>query len=370
MKNYYEILGVSQDATTEDISKAYRNLARKYHPDTHPTDTESALEKFKEIAEAHEVLSDVQKRRQYDATGTTGGRASPFGAAGFHFNIDPFEAFGDMFPDAFRGPWTNDRRRKGADIPKSLNLTLEEVYTGVTKEVASATKKLCDDCNGSGLESWKPCGLCNGAGRIHNRRGTFAITITCSKCHGTGRTSMVPCKQCDGDGQVNDVQTKHKVEVPRGIRQGDHVVLSGLGAVVPGGIPGDIICSITVAKHCLFWRDERFLNLHCNMPITYAQSLLGYEIEIPTLSKQKCLVKVPKGIQSGNILRLTGMGLPALRSRPGDPEFGDLLVQIQIESPQNPSPDYLDLVKKLSVLDDKEKYSKIRNFESNVKEQA
>lgn len=354
MKDFYEILGVAKNATTEQISKSYRRLALKYHPDRNK-DNEEASAKFKSIAEAYEVLSDEKKRREYDHFGSVGNDSR------FHqVHINPFDMFGDIFGDPFsKGP------AKGQDIYKELHITLQEAYTGTTKEVLAVMHTECKDCEGSGVSSWEDCTMCNGSGRIQHSKGSFFISMTCSKCNGGGRLSSVLCDSCGGTGKLDDKEKKHEIEIPAGIESGVNILLKNKGMWMHNGIPGDMVVKVLVSPHSLYEREGG--DLFCLVPITYAQAINGHEMELPLLSGESCTLKIPPGTKSGSVIRLLGKGMPhVVRQMQKDRPFGDLLVRLQVELPNKPTDSFISLVNKLSTLDDKQEYPSIKEFQSRI----
>lgn len=353
MKDYYKILGIGSDATNTQVSKAYRKLAIKYHPDVNPDDPEAA-EKFKEIAEANEVLSDTQKRDHYDRTGSVDGEVN--------FDIDPFSMFGDLFGDAFG---YRQAPAKGADIFKEIRITLEEAFSGVSKTILTASHMACKVCSGSGVTSWKDCDMCGGKGRTESRRGPFAVSMTCVKCRGVGRLSVVRCDKCTGSGKVEDEVHKHKIDIPAGIENGVRLVVKGKGEWLNRGVPGDLICGFSIDPHPLYEREGA--NLYCVIPITFPQSILGHEVRLPIFPNGQANAKVPPATKSGTVLRLVGMGMPfAPLKRHTSSSRGDLLVRVQVEPPPKPTKEYSELVKKLSILDDKQSYTKIEEFQKLI----
>jgi len=352
-RDYYEILGVSKDAKLEDISAAYRRLARQHHPDTNPDDPQAA-ERFKELAAAYEVLSDPQKRSHYDNFGSANA------PQGFNVHVNPFDMFSELFGDFFG-------HRRGAsqsfDVQVSTTfITLEEAYLGCSKSVGYASSTLCKKCDGTGVASWNECDLCSGRGRIHRRQGTFNVTIGCTNCHGRGKLPAASCKDCDGTGNLTGAIKEYELTIPPGIERGISLVIADK---IENG--GNLICPIDIKQHPLYERDGA--NLYCLVPITFAQAVQGYDIELPLLSGDVGMLRIPPGVRSGGILRMKGLGMPLYaqhRSRAG---YGDLLAKIQVEIPQNPSQEYQNLLNKLAALDDKEEYRRIEAFNARLKQQ-
>ncbi len=329
MTDYYEVLGVPRDATREQIKKAYKRLAKKYHPDLNKGDPE-AEQKFKKINEAAAVLGDEEKRRQYDSVGheafTKGAQAGfsgfDFSGAGADFG-DIFESFFGGFGDIF-----GRRRRRGADLRYDVSLTLEEVATGVTKRLKVRKDDVCPRCNGTGAEEKRTCSTCHGSGHVAQMRrtpfGVFQSTTTCPRCHGKGFEVVKTCSECRGRGTVERVK-ELKVEIPPGVEDGTRLRVAGEGEVASGGA-GDLYVFISVKEHPLFTRHGADLLL--DAPISFFQAVFGDTIVVPTLTG-KAKVKIPAGTQSGTTFRLRGKGLPSLRRR-----HGDELVTVHVETPR------------------------------------
>lgn len=360
-RDYYDILGLTRSASEGDISSAYRRLAVKYHPDKNPGD-EEAIERFKEAAEAFEVLSDSQKRSRYDRYGHAGLNGQ-FGAHHFSDVEDIFSAFGDLFGDLFGGRGRN-RPRKGRDIRCDVTLTLKEAAQGATKTVEFQRNDRCDQCEGSGAAKGgrrEVCGYCRGQGRVIQSAGIVRIQTTCPACHGAGSTIKHPCPECRGSGQsLKKVVTE--VQIPPGVDDDMRVRIAGQGEPsLSGGPPGDCYCFISVLPHPLFERDGQ--HLICRVPITYAQAALGTTLEVPTLEGRGEVV-VPTGTQSGQVFRLSGKGMPDPRRR----GLGDLLVQVVIEVPKKLSKDEETLLRQLAELEHKHVAPKRKGFFDKLKD--
>ena len=347
-RDYYEVLGVRRDVSEKDLAQAYRQLAIKFHPDSHPGDEEATL-RFKEAAEAYEVLSDPEKRARYDRYGHAGIDAP---GAGAHFTDveDIFEAFGDIFGGGIFGEMFGGgrrggrRRRRGADIKCEITLDLEEAARGLTKTVSFDRSAACETCHGSGSRpgsSPQPCRRCGGHGQVVQSAGILRVQTTCPTCHGMGNVISDPCQDCRGRGYVaNKVQ--REVAVPAGIDDGMRVRLTGEGEPSPdGGPPGDCYCFIHVREHALFKRDGH--NLYVQLPITYTQAALGATLEIPTLEGRDEL-KMPPGTQSGEVFQIRQRGMPDPRSH----RVGDLLVQIYVDVPKKLSAKQEQLLRELA----------------------
>jgi molecular chaperone DnaJ len=352
-RDYYEILGVNKDATEEDIKKAYRKLAMKFHPDRNP-DSKDSEEKFKEAKEAYEMLTDADKRRAYDAYGHAGvnpqmGGMGP-GEAGFGGGFA--EAFGDIFSDIFGGGQGRGRSSvfRGADLRYNLEISLEQAARGTETKIRIPTMETCETCKGSGAKPGtqpKTCETCHGSGNVRLSQGFFSIQQTCPTCHGTGKMVTDPCATCRGAGRLK----KHKtlaVKIPAGVDEGDRIRLSGEGeAGVNGGPSGDLYVVIHLRAHGVFQRDGD--DLHCEMPISFTQAALGGEIDIPTLDGS-AKIKVPPETQTGQTFRLRGKGIKGVRSS----YPGDLLCQVVVETPVRLTDRHKELLKELEELNRKD----------------
>lgn len=332
-KDYYAILGVSKDASREEIKKAYKKLAKKYHPDVNKEP--EAEQKFKDVNEAAAVLGDEEKRRQYDSVGhdaftqgaRSGGGFSGFDFSGFGADMD----FGDIFESFFGGGFGDmfGRRRRGADLRYDLDLTLKEAAEGVSKSIRVRKKSTCGACGGTGGEKTEQCGTCRGQGRVRQMQrtpfGVFQTTTACPECRGQGIRIVTPCGQCGGDGVV--VETRElNVDIPAGVEEGSRLRVPGEGEAGPRG-NGDLYVFISVKQHPLFERQGRDLLLEA--PITFFQAVFGDEIQVPTLDG-KAKLKIPAGTQSGTTFRLRGKGIPSLHGG----GRGDELVTVQVETPK------------------------------------
>jgi len=329
-QDYYETLGVEREASDDDIKKAYRRLAMKYHPDRNPDDAD-AIERFKEAKEAYEVLSDSRKRAAYDQFGHAGvsgagGGGGGAGSAGFRDIFD--EVFGDIFGQRGGG---SARAYRGADMRYDLELSLEDAVAGTTVKIQVPNRVSCDVCHGTGAKpGTEPatCSTCAGVGQVRMQQGFFSIQQTCPRCRGAGKIVTDPCTQCRGEGTVRE-QRALSVKVPPGVDTGNRIRLDGEGQPGErGGPPGDLYVEIVVKPHPIFVRDGN--NLFCEVPISFVTATLGGELEVPTLNGRVSL-KVPPETQSGKLFRLRGKGVRSVR---GD-GVGDLICKVTIETPVN-----------------------------------
>ena len=353
-RDYYEVLGVNRDASDDDIKKAYRKLAMKFHPDRNPDD-KSAEEKFKEAKEAYEMLSDDQKRAAYDRYGHAG--VDPSAGGGGFGGGQGFEGFGDAFGGIFDeifggrgGGGGGQRVYRGADLRYNLEISLEEAARGTDTRIRIPTMEECDTCHGSGARPGtqpKSCPTCGGAGQVRMQQGFFSIQQTCPKCHGTGRVIPEPCPTCHGAGRVKQHKTL-QVKIPAGVDEGDRIRLAGEGEHgVNGGPPGDLFVQIHIKQHPVFQRDHN--DLHCEMPVSFATAALGGEIEIPTLDGA-AKIKIPAETQSGKVFRLRGKGIRGIRS--SGP--GDLMCHVVVETPVNLTDRQKELLREFEAISDKD----------------
>ena len=333
-RDYYEILGVAKDVNDEDLKKAYRRLAMKFHPDRNP-DNKEAEEKFKEGNEAYEMLSNPDKRAAYDRHGHAGVDPS-MGAGGFGGGqrgggnySDIFEAFGDIFGGGQRGGGGASRQRGCADLQYTLDLTLEEAVKGVKKQVRFTTAAACEVCDGSGSKkgsSMTTCRTCGGAGQVRMQQGFFTVQQTCPTCRGRGQMIKDPCSSCNGEGRTNKQKTL-EVTIPAGVDTGDKVRLAGEGEAGANGAPaGNLFVQVVVKDHAIFKRDGG--DLYCEVPISFPDAALGCELEVPTL-EGKVKLKVPEGTQTGKVFRLRGKGVKPVRAY----DVGDMLCRVVVETP-------------------------------------
>ncbi len=369
MKDYYKIIGVSRNATQDEIKKAFRQLALKYHPDRNQGDKE-AEEKFKEINEAYTCLGDAEKRAHYDRYGTSEGFGAGAGAgfggfgagAGFGGFTDIFE---DIFDDFFGtfGGFKKAKPTKGADLRYNLNITLEEAAFGAEETIKIPRWQTCDVCNGIGAEpgtSPATCPNCKGAGHIRFQQGFFSVSKTCGKCHGTGRIITNPCKSCKGNGKVR-VQREISVKIPAGVDNGSRLRLSGEGDFGSyGGPPGDLYVVVNVDEHSFFKRDG--MDIFCQVPLSFPKAVFGGEIEVPTLNGPAKL-KIPAGTQSGKAFHLKGKGMPRL----GSHQRGDQIVSVYIDVPKKLTPRQREILEEFASISE-ENVEETKGFKNKLKD--
>ncbi len=326
---YYQILEISKTSSEGEIKKAYRKLAMRYHPDRNPDDSQ-AEDKFKEAAEAYEILSNPQKRQAYDQfghAGVSGGQGA--GAGGF--GGGGFSDFGDIFGDIFGGGGFSGQRgpQAGEDLQYELDLSLEDAVSGTNVDIRIPTQNQCGACTGTGAEKGsdvQTCPTCQGQGQVRMQQGFFAVQRTCPACHGQGKIIKTPCKTCRGEGITHGHKTL-AVKIPAGVDTGDRIRIQGEGEAGETGAPkGDLYVRIRVKKHKIFQRDGN--TLYCELPLSFVTAALGGSIEVPSLNGRASL-KIPAGTQSGQRFKLSEKGVKSVRSS----RVGDMVVQIHIETP-------------------------------------
>lgn len=352
-RDYYEVLGVSREATAEEIKKAYRRLARKYHPDANPDNKAEAEERFKEIAEAYEVLSDPEKRANYDRFGHAAADGQGFGGFGGGFGGfgGDFGGLGDIF-DMFFGGGGRQRRgpERGADIRVDVEISFKEAAFGLEKDIRVPRVETCSTCGGSGAAPGtrpQTCAACGGTGQIQFAQSTpfgrIVQTRTCERCHGAGRIIEKPCDTCHGSGQVRRTRSI-KIKIPAGVDTGTRLRVAGEGeAGLRGGPRGDLYVYIHVRPHRIFRREGN--DVVVEIPLSFAQAALGDEIEVPTLEGDTRL-RIPEGTQHGTVLRLRGRGIPDLSGY----GRGDQLVRVKVVTPTNLSEEQKRLLREFARL--------------------
>jgi len=370
-RDYYEILGVVKSASAEEIKKAYRKLALKYHPDRNKND-KTAESKFKEASEAYHVLSDKGRRNNYDQFGHAafegaGGRG---GFSNFDFSSTFSDIFGsDIFEDFFEGfGGSRGRRRssdfRGADLRYDLSISLEDAFNGKKQEINFSSSDKCLTCSGSGAEPGsKPisCSTCAGQGQVRSSQGFFTIQQTCPECAGSGEQISNPCKECRGIGKK---QTRKKIfaNIPKGVDDGTRIRLSGKGeAGIKGGANGDLYIFVSIGTHSIFKRSEE--NLFFEFPISLADAALGATVEVPTIDGGKAKVKVPAGTQNGKQFRLKGKGMPMMRTK----NYGDLYIQAVTEVPISLTKEQKSLLEQFKKLEDSKTNPIIKDFFEKAK---
>ena len=344
-EDFYKILNVDRNASDAEIKKSYRSLAMKHHPDRNADNPAAAEEKFKQIKEAYEILSDSKKRAAYDQFGHAGVDPSMGGGRGAGAS-DFGDAFSDIFGDMFGkrgGGGQQGGGQRGSDLRYNLEISLEEAVAGTEQKIRIPVLVTCGDCLGSGAKKGSApviCSMCHGQGQVRMQQGFFTVQQTCPTCRGTGKQIKDPCGKCHGQGRVKDEKTL-SAKIPAGVDTGDRIRLSGEGEAGQLGAPsGDLYIEIQVNRHSIFIRDGA--NLSCEMPISFVTACLGGEIEVPTLGG-KALLKIPAETQSGQSFRLRGKGVKQVRGG----AVGDLLCKVQIETPVNLTTEQKSLVEKL-----------------------
>jgi molecular chaperone DnaJ len=372
-KDYYQILGVGRDADEEAIKKAYRKLAMKYHPDRNPNDKQ-AEQHFKDGTEAYAILSDKQKRAQYDQFGHVEGmgEGGPFGP-GFDFgNLGGFgDIFGDIFSEFFGATGRAGGRRggqRGADLQYNMEISFEQAAFGHTTELEIPRLETCDQCGGIGARSSKDvevCPVCQGTGQQRMQQGFFSVATTCTRCHGQGKIIRTPCPKCHGAGRIRK-HHKLRVTIPPGVDSGARLKLSGEGEHgVNGGRAGDLYIAMLVKPHPIFHREDQ--DLQCEVPITVVQAALGGEILVPTL-EGRVELKIPAGTQNGRTFRMRGKGIAHLRGT----GRGDQFVRVVVEIPTDLTPRQRELLKEFAALESdrsqKSHYPLIDKFTQRLRE--
>jgi len=363
-RDYYEVLGVSRSASEDELKKAYRKLALQFHPDRNPGD-KAAEERFKELGEAYQILSDSERRAAYDRFGHAAFEQGG-GFGGFDFGAGFEDILGDLFGDFFgtgRGGRGRSRARRGQDLQYQLEVTFEEAAKGSEKTIAIPRLVGCGTCSGSGAKPGTKataCGQCRGTGQIRFQQGFFTVAKTCSACGGQGSVIASPCPDCHGGGQLRQTHTL-SVRIPAGVDGGSRLKLRGEGeSGGNGGPPGDLYVLLRVAEHPIFLRDGA--DIVCEVPVSFAQAALGAEIEIPTLEGSRKL-KVAAGTQSGHLLRLRGLGVPDLNGY----GRGDQVVRLAVETPRKLSARQRELLQEFARISGEEVHPMSKSFFEKVK---
>lgn len=379
-RDYYEVLEVSREASADDIKRSYRKLALKFHPDRNPGNAEAET-KFKEAAEAYEVLSDDQKKKVYDQFGHAGldGQGMGGGARGFSSFEDIFRQFSDVFgggggggspfDDLFggrgrRGGAGKPQPERGPSLKCQITLTLDEVERGAEKTIELRRNELCEPCGGSGAKSGSQpvtCPDCGGFGQVQVSQGFFAIRQTCPRCRGEGTIIQNPCGTCRGSGR-QPKKREITVHIPAGVPEGAQLRVSGEGEPGKNGGPrGDLYCFVQIAEHAIFQREEN--DLVCDMPISFSQAALGADVDVPSLRGKNSL-KIPRGTNSGKVFRMKGLGLPSVNGH----GRGDLLVRVNIEVPKKLAPKQEELLREFAKTEEHQVGPERKGWLDKVKE--
>ena len=365
-RDYYEVLGVNKNATDEELKKAYRKLAKKYHPDANPDNKKEAEAKFKELNEAYETLSDPQKRKMYDQFGPDGpqgfgGAGGPFGGQGGYYSyttsgFDDFGDLGDIFSSFFGGGFgsrgsrgANQGPTKGADLKASIDISFEDAYLGCEKEILLTRNETCTTCHGNGAKpgtSPETCKMCNGTGTIKQVQNTILGQMQtqrpCNNCHGTGKVIKEPCETCKGKGTVRK-QARIKVKIPAGIDDNQTIVLRGEGEPGErGGSKGDLYIVVRIKRHSIYTRKQD--KVLCDIPITFTQATLGAELEIPMVDGSKEKYRIPEGTQSGTSFTIRNKGFKSVNGS----YQGDFVFTVQVQIPKRLSKEQRDLLMQLA----------------------
>jgi molecular chaperone DnaJ len=367
-RDFYDVLGVNKNASSEELKSAYRKLAVKYHPDKNPGD-KTAEDKFKEASEAYGILSDKEKKQNYDNFGHAafengGGRQS--GGFGGFGGADFSDIFEDFFGDIGGGGRSRNRssNNRGSDLRYDLSITLEEAYQGKKQDIKFSTTEKCNTCKGNGSKpghSPDRCNYCGGNGKIRSNQGFFTVQQTCPQCNGNGEEITNPCSDCNGQGK-KQASKKISVTIPKGVDDGTRIRLAGKGeAGSRGGATGDLYLFINVNSHDLFKRSDE--NLFFEFPISITDAALGTTIEIPTIDGGKAKIKIPDGTQTGKQFRLKGKGMPFMRR--GD--YGDLYIQVNTEVPISLNKQQRELLEKFREIENEKSNPSIKKFFQKAK---
>ncbi len=368
-RDYYEILGVSRTCTEVELKAAFRKLAMQHHPDRNPGDADCE-HKFKELNEAYDVLKDGDKRAAYDRFGHAAFEQGGIGGGAHGFGADFATTFSDIFEDLFgmgggrRGGRAQGRER-GSDLRYNMEIGLEEAFSGKTAQIRIPTSVICEACSGIGAKAGsrpKPCATCGGAGKIRHAQGFFTLERTCPACGGRGQVIENPCPSCAGAGRVTR-ERNLSVNIPSGVEDGTRIRLAGEGeAGLRGGPAGDLYIFLSITPHEFFQRDGA--DLHCRVPISMVTAAIGGEFEVPAIDGSQARVKVPGGTQAGRRFRLSGKGMPVLRSK----QTGDMYVQVSVETPQNLTKRQRELLAEFEKLSSEATQPESSGFFSRVKD--
>jgi molecular chaperone DnaJ len=367
-EDFYQVLGVDRNTSEEDIKKAYRKMAMKYHPDRNPGNKE-AEQIFKKAAEAYGILGDSEKRKIYDQYGIDGLRGTE--TRGYSTMEDIFDAFGDIFgggsifEDFFGGGRSHGRAaRRGTSLKCDIEVDFKEIATGVEKKIELTRREICDTCRGTGAkEGTSPinCPYCRGKGEVQQSQGFFTLRTTCPKCHGSGKVIESPCTKCGGSGRYPK-RAVISIQIPAGVEDGTRLRLTGQGE--PGGngaAPGDLYCDIHVIPHPIFKRQGN--DVLCEVPITFAQAALGHTIDVPTLKGNIIQVKIPKGIQNNEVIPIRGEGFPNMHGY----GRGNLLVQVIVEVPTKMTSRQEELLREFAEIEKKNASPRQKKFFEKMK---
>ncbi len=368
-RDYYEVLGVSRTCNEAELKAAFRKLAMQHHPDRNPGDADCE-HKFKELNEAYDVLKDGDKRAAYDRFGHAAFEQGGMGSGAHGFGADFATTFSDIFEDLFgmgggrRGGRAQGRER-GSDLRYNMEIGLEEAFTGKTAQIRIPTSVICEACSGTGAKAGskpKPCATCAGAGKIRHAQGFFTLERTCPACGGRGQVIENPCPSCAGAGRVTR-ERNLSVNIPSGVEDGTRIRLAGEGeAGLRGGPAGDLYIFLSITPHEFFQRDGA--DLHCRVPISMVTAAIGGEFEVPAIDGSQARVKVPAGTQAGRRFRLSGKGMPVLRSK----QTGDMYVQVSVETPQNLTKRQRELLAEFEKLSSEATQPELSGFFSRVKD--
>ena len=368
-RDYYDILGVNKSSSQDQIKSAYRKLAVKFHPDKNPGD-KSAEEKFKEASEAYHVLSNSERKQNYDNFGhaafdnNSGGRG---GFGNFDFSGSFSDIFEDFFSEGFSGGGSRRSRRsnyRGSDLRYDLSISLEEAFSGKKQDIKFSSSEKCDTCNGNGSKpgyNASSCNMCGGNGQVRSSQGFFTVQQTCPQCSGSGEEITNPCNSCNGQGK-KQASKRLSVTIPKGVDDGTRIRLAGKGeAGSRGAGNGDLYLFINVNSHELFKRSDEHLFFEC--PVSIADAALGVSIEIPTIDGGKAKIKIPAGTQNGKQFRLRGKGMPLMRSG----GVGDLYVQVNTEIPVSLNKEQKELLEKFREIENEKSNPSIKKFFQKAK---